>query len=281
MRRHVIRAVLVLAAVAVPVGMAAPTWAVAGSVDIAVGADRGSAAVGQAFAIRLHIHQNGSDNVGTGQAMLEYVAPTGTELLGVGGYTTTDYQPFPYICTWLSPKAHVTCITQASWFPGSSDYGTNLVLRVVAPVTAPGRFRVSCYQSQCVDRATGNNSASIVINGVTSAGGAPKPTASKPATRPTTAASVAPSAPASASPPVPEGSSAVPTPDLSTGAGGLVQGAGAGGPVPAPAGGGLSPWVWLAAGAVLVAGTGAGLVVLRLRRAGSSGSPDQRGRPAV
>ena len=179
--------------------------AVAGPADIEAGAEPATGAVGATIEVRLHLINHGPGNVATGWMMLDYQAPAGTELVGTRSSPGAHLYPMPSICSWPAPKTHARCILQGNLFyqqgdHGDADYGVFLDLRVVATVTAPGRFGAQCYDPACSDPKPGNNSAKIIVNGV-SATVKPKPSSS-----PSLSPSTAPSASASVSAPSSESS---------------------------------------------------------------------------
>lgn len=165
------------------VGVTTASAAVTDPADIEIRADAATGKVGDQIFLKLHVVNHGPGNVATGWMTYDYQAPVGTELVGLATLPSGPVDPFPFVCTWPAAKTHARCILQWNLFyqmgdHGLADYGLYLALRVVRPVTAPGRFGLSCTDPQCKDPKTSNNSAKIVVNGVSSTV-KPSPSASR------------------------------------------------------------------------------------------------------
>jgi hypothetical protein len=223
LRRSMI--VLALLAVVGPAGTARA--ASTGVSDLKAGADPATGKVGALVNVQLHEWNLGPDDAQTGDVVEEYKAPTGAELVGYPrGDGTLHFNFPPSSCTWLVPKTDIRCIvgvpvTVAQFNSGSSapfDHGGMIQLRIVKPITAPGRYTLTCRTGTCRDPKTANNSALLVLNGVR----APKPTPTptpKPTPKPA-ATSAQPSvavAPASPSDPAPTVESVSATPPTADG----------------------------------------------------------------
>ena len=245
---------------------AAPAHADSGPVDLQVRNDPASGKVGEIVAVHTHLFNRGPGDTQTSWVMHEYLAPTGTELVGTRGSTTLTWYPFTSPrCTWLTPKVHVQCISQAGyWYipngeGGNPDYGLFVGVKILGPVTKPGRVGAACHQSLCVDRDPSNNSASIVVRVIT-------PTPSKtPTHKPTATTPAAPPAPTptlAAAPALTVTPSDTPTPDLTPSQTPLetVEAARSGD------GSNVVPIVTFSAGSLAILGAAGYLTFLRLRR---------------
>lgn len=220
-------------------------------VDIAVAADEAAGTVGGTVQVRLYVYDQGPVSPAARLLVYDYQAPTGTELVGIRATAgATAY--FPVGCTWLVAGTHVQCTAPniANFrATGDNDFGQYLVLKMTAPVTAPGSYAAWCYRNQCADPNGGNNTTKIVVH---SDGAAKRTSGSRPgagaASTESTGAkplspstSAAPTAPAVGSTPDPSPSS-TPAPSSSWGT-----------PVALPPDGPDNRVVWLVVLSVVVA----------------------------
>jgi hypothetical protein len=189
---------------------AAPALADSGPVDLALSARPVYGKIGGVVKIKFSMYNHGPGDTQSGQVRHTYVAPPGTQLLGLSNSVSgTPYGIAPS-CTWTVAKIRLSCIAVAGyWFtppPYNQDYGIWIVFKIVGSVTGPGSASATCINKLCVDRRPGNNSVALVINtprpkppavtATSTPSSAPKPTLEPAATAsPTASPAAVPSIP--------------------------------------------------------------------------------------
>jgi hypothetical protein len=135
---------------------AAPAWA-AGSDLAALSRDGRQGEVGATVNVPLGIANHGPDPIAGKAVTLTYRAPAGTVIVRANGATN---------CRFNAARTIAQCVLNPAWRMGvaAQPKGSyqDLQLKIVAEVTAPGAFAVSC---QC-DAKKANNTTNIVVNGV-------------------------------------------------------------------------------------------------------------------